>query len=362
MASSAPTATMRLFGRTPQGEEVMLVTLAGAGGMTARIMTWGGSVQSVVVPDRQGTLADVTLGHATLDEYLAHPQYFGATCGRFANRIARGRFSLDGRAYQLACNDGANALHGGLAGFDKANWQIAALRQGTVPAVTMRHVSPDGEEGYPGTVTVEATFSLRPEGLLAVDYTATTDAPTILNLTNHAYWNLAGEGAAEGAMEHWVSIFAEAYLPTDTGSIPTGEVRAVAGTAFDFRAPRQVSERLRDASDAQIAIGRGYDHNFVLSPMPVATPRPVARAEHRPSGRTMTVWSDQPGLQFYSGNFLDGRTMGKSGRLYRMGDAVVFEPQLFPDAPNQPAFASARLDPGETYRHRMGWQFSVDAA
>lgn len=337
----------------------MLVTLAGSNGMQAAIMSWGASLQSMLVPDRHGRVADVTLGHATLDEYLAQRQYFGATCGRYANRIAGGRFMLDGREYRLACNDGANALHGGTTGFDSVNWQIVDVAGGEAPSVTLRHISPDGDEGYSGTLTVDATYALRPDGMLALDYVATTDAPTIVNLTNHAYWNLAGEGAAEGAMGHHVTIHASAFLPTDAGSIPTGEVRAVEGTPFDFRTPQRVDARLRDASDAQIAIGRGYDHNYVVSMVPTKAPRPVARASHRSSGRTMTVWSDQPGMQFYSGNFLDGRTKGKAGQLYRMGDAVVFEPQLFPDAPNQPDFASAWLDPGQTYRHRMGWQFGI---
>ncbi len=346
--------TAAVFGLMPDGRPVPAVTIADARGVTATVIAWGATLQSLVVPGRDGP-ADVVLGHATLGEYLAHPQYFGAAVGRYANRIARGRFTLDGIDYQVPVNDGANALHGGPAGFDKRLWDVVAANG---EAVTLRHVSPAGEEGFPGTLTVDATYRLT-DAALTIDYRATTDAPTIVNVTNHAYWNLGGEGSAAGAMGHVVTIPAGDFLPTDAGAIPTGEVRPVAGTPFDFRTPRTVGDRVRNARDAQIALGRGYDHCWVIEREVTPDLHPMATAVDPASGRGFELWSNQPGVQFYSGNFLDGTTRGKGGQLCRAGDAVVFEPQVFPDTPNQPAFGSARLDPGEVYRnvieYRLHW-------
>lgn len=331
-----------------------MVTLTNANGVAATIMAWGATLLSLVMPGREGP-ADVILGHATLAQYLDHPQYFGATVGRFVNRIARGRFTLDGTAYQVPVNDGANSLHGGTAGFDKRLWAIVAAGDG---AVALRQVSADGEEGYPGTLTVDATYALSDDDALTIDYRASTDAPTIVNITNHSYWNLGGEGSAGGAMDHVVTIPADAYLPTDAGAIPTGEIRQVAGTAFDFRQPRAVGDRVRDAADAQIVFGRGYDHNWVVGRAVTADEHLMARVAH-PSGRGFELWSNQPGVQFYSGNFLDGTTRGKAQRLYRAGDALVFEPQIFPDTPNQPAFGTARLAPGDVYRNVMTYRLTT---
>lgn len=227
--------------------------------------------------------------------------------------------------------------------------------------MTLRHVSPDGDQGYPGTLTVTATYTLGDDMTLSVDYRATTDRPTLVNLSNHVYWNLAGEGSAEGAMGHFLTIPADHYLPTDAGAIPTGELRRVAGTAFDFRKPAPIGARVRDASDEQIRLGRGYDHNWVVARECSPEPRLLARVEEPGSGRIMDILSNQPGLQFYSGNFLDGTSVGKTGRLYRMGDAIVLEPQMFPDTPNQPEFGSLRLDPGQTYRNLIAWRFSTGA-
>ena len=346
------------FGTGPAGEAVEAITLGNRRGTSARILTWGAAIQSVLVPDRDGRHADVALGYADMEGYLARSEYFGATVGRVANRIAGGRFTLDGEVYRTPVNNGANSLHGGATGFDKVNWEVVAA-DGSGGSVILRHVSPHMDQGYPGTLTVTAAYSLDESDTLAVEYRATTDRPTLVNLSNHAYWNLAGEGSAEGAMGHVLTIPAEHYLPTDSGAIPTGEFRPVAGTPFDFRRPTPVGARVRDASDEQIVFGKGYDHNWVIARAPSAEPRLLARLEHPGSGRVLEVHSDQPGVQFYSGNFLDGGIAGKSGRLYRQGDAIVLEPQMFPDTPNRPEFGSVRLAPGESYRNRILFRFGV---
>lgn len=347
------------FGQMPDGRVVSAITLTNGSGMTVRIIALGAAIQSVIVPDRDGRPADVALGYPTLDGYLADPQYFGATVGRVANRIAQGRFELDGKTYQLPVNNGPNSLHGGVTGFDKVLWDVVAIEAGDSPSVTLRYVSPDGDQGYPAELTATATYSLNDQNELSVDYRATTDAPTIVNISNHGYWNMAGEGASAGAMGNLLTIPADEYSPTDATAIPTGEFRKVDGTAFDFRTATPVGARVRDAADEQIRFGRGYDHNWVISRERSAEPRMIALLEDPVSGRTMEVISDQPGLQFYSGNFFEGTIVGKSGRLYRMGDAIVLEPQMFPDTPNQPAFGSVRLDPGQEYQNRMVFRFST---
>lgn len=347
------------FGHMPDGRVVGAVTLTNDAGMTVRIIALGAAIQAVVVPDRDGQPADVALGYPTLDGYLADPQYFGATVGRVANRIAQGRFELDGKTYQTPVNNGPNALHGGTVGFDKVLWEITSVEGGDTPSVTLRYVSPDGDQGYPGELTTTATYALNDQNELSVDYSATTNAPTVVNISNHGYWNMAGEGASAGAMGNLLTIPADEYTPTDATAIPTGEFRKVEGTVFDFRTSTPVGARVRDASDEQIRFGRGYDHNWVISRERAAEPRVIARLEDPVSGRTMEVISDQPGLQFYSGNFFDATIVGKAGQIYRMGDAIVLEPQMFPDTPNQPAFGSVRLDPGQTYRNHMVFRFSA---
>ena len=347
--------TRERFGTLPDGRTIERISLASRSGLSAAIITYGASIQSLCVPDRNGKLADVTLGHATIDEYVARPQYFGSTVGRVANRIAGGRFELDGREYVLPRNNGANTLHGGECGFDKTVWEIVAEAPGSV---TLRHVSPDGDQGFPATLTVTAQYTLG-DDFLSVEYRATSDGPTIVSLSNHVYWNLAGEGSAQGAMGHRLMIPAEHYLPTDAGAIPTGEFRPVEGTPFDFRDARTIGARVRDAGDEQIRFGKGYDHNWVVARQVGVEPRLLARLEDLDSGRAMETWSNQPGIQFYSGNFLDSTSIGKSGRLYRMGDAVALEPQMFPDTPNQPEFGSLRLSPGEVYRNIIIWRFST---
>ena len=347
------------FGHMPDGTVGEAITLSTARGMTATILTLGASVQSVVVPDRAGKPADVVLGYDDLAGYIAKPNYFGATVGRVANRIAKGRFTIDGKSYQTPVNDGPNALHGGTKGFDKVVWSIVSTKGGAKPRVTLRYVSPDGDQGYPGTLTATATYSLDDQGDVAVDYGATTDKSTVVNLSNHTYWNLNGEGSAAGAMGLKLMIPAQSYTPTDATAIPTCEMRLVSGTAFDFRTATAIGLRVRDGRDEQLRFGRGYDHNWVVSKTKPQSMQVMARVEDPLSGRMMEVLSDQPGLQFYSGNFLDGTITGKAGHIYRGGDAIVLEPQMFPDSPNHPAFGSVRLDPGQAYANHIVFRFSA---
>ena len=354
-------ASQSTFGKLPDGRSVPAVTLTNGNGISATIIALGATLQSVVMPDRDGKKADVALGYDNLSDYIDQPQYFGSTVGRFANRLAGGRFKLDGKTWQTPINNGANALHGGTLGFDKVLWDVTSVKSGPTASVTLRYVSPDGDQGYPGTMTVDAIYSLDENDDLRIEYVATTDRPTIANITNHAYWNLSGEGSANGAMGHVVTIPAESYLPTDSGAIPTGEYRPVAGTVFDFRKPTAIGERVRDASDEQIVFGRGYDHNWVIGRQVTADQHLMARVEDPASGRGFELWSNQPGLQMYSGNFFDATSHGKSRKIYRMGDALVMEPQIFPDAPNQKNFPNARLAPGETYRNVMTYRFTTGA-
>jgi aldose 1-epimerase len=347
------------FGILGDGQTVEAITLTNQHGVTVRIIALGASVQSLTTPDRNGKPADVVLGYANLADYLAKPQYFGSTVGRFANRIAKGRFVLDGKSYQLATNNGPNSLHGGLRGFDKVLWKVDGVSRGASAAVTFSYASPDGEEGYPGALAVAATYRLNDDNELSIEYRATTDKPTLVNITNHSYFNLAGEGSADGVMRHLLTIPAAQFTPVDSTLIPTGEFRSVEGTAFDFRHAKAIGRDIRSGNDEQILFGKGYDHNWVISRGPVQAPRLVARVEEPESGRVLEVLSNQPGIQFYSGNFLDGTVVGKSGRAYRQGDAFVLEPQLFPDTPNQPAFGSARLQPGVTYVNQIIYRFSV---
>ncbi len=347
------------FGMMPDGTPCEGITLRNSRGVTARIIAYGATLQSLVVPDRQGAGADVVLGYSDLDSYLSKPEYFGATVGRVANRIAHGRFALDGKTYELDRNDAANTLHGGRRGFDKVLWRVAAVKRGQIASVELQFVSPDGEEGFPGTLTTTATYALSDQNELSVEYRATTDRPTVVNLSNHTYWNLAGEGTAAGAMGLRLMIAADRYLPVDATLIPTGELRAVQGTVFDFRKSKVIGRDVRDASDPQIIFGKGFDHNWVVGDAPADAPRLQARVEDPASGRALEVWSKEPGLQFYSGNFLAGTRVGKSGHLYRQGDGIALEPQRFPDIVNQPAFGSARLDPGQVYRHQIIFKLLV---
>ena len=359
LAQSAAAAEARRvdFGSLDDGTRIEAVELSNGNGMSVRIMTLGATIQSLSVPDRDGNSGDIVLGYATPAEYLAKPQYFGATVGRYANRIAKGRFSLDGREYVLETNDGPNHLHGGTHGLDKVVWTLEAAATGSPARAVFTYSSPDGAGGYPGKLDVRATFSLGDDNTLTVDYQAKTDKPTIVNITNHSYFNLAGEDGTTGVMEHRLTIDADRFTPVDSTLIPTGELRPVAGTPFDFRQAHAIGLRIRDGHDQQIRYGRGYDHNFVINGADGSLRRAVV-VEDPDSGRIMELWTTAPGVQFYSGNFLDATTVGKSGRVYRQGDALCLEPQVYPDSPNHPDFPSARLDPGQTYENRMEYRFS----
>ncbi|MBA2079938.1 aldose epimerase family protein [Rhodanobacter sp. PCA2] len=357
--AQASDATRATFGSMPDGQKVEVVTLDDGHGFTARVISLGASLQSLMLPDRHGKLADVVLAYPNLQDYLAKPQYFGSTVGRYANRIGHGRFALDGKSYQLTLNDGPNALHGGVKGFDKVVWSVVKVVKGPEPSVTLQYVSPDGDQGFPGTLTATATYTLKADHELDIDYSATTDKPTIVNLSNHTYWNLGGEGS--GTIYHDIlTIPGDSITPVDATLIPTGEFRPVAGTVYDFRAGKPIGQDIRDGKEAQLLLGRGYDMNWVISRTGAAQPRMVAKVADPHSGRVLTLYSAQPGLQFYSGNFLDGTSTGTSGRVYRQGDAFVLEPQQFPDTPNHPAFGSGRLAPGQTYRNHIVYRFSVE--
>lgn len=349
------------FGHMPDGAQVDAVVLSNGHGAKARVIGLGAALQSLSVPDRDGKSVNIVLGYPSLDGYLTKPQYFGATVGRYANRIAKGHFVLDGHPYSVPANDGANSLHGGTRGFDKVLWSIGEMKHDKDKAsVTLRYTSPDGDMGYPGRLQVTATYTLDENNRLSIDYRARTDKPTIVNLSNHAYWNLAGEGSGSVLAQH-LTIPADAYLPVDATAIPTGEIRKVDHTVFDFRQGKPIGQDIRDGEEGQLLSGRGYDHNWVISRSMTAVPRMVARVEDPVSGRVLTLKSSQPGLQFYSGNFLDGTTIGTGGRVYRQGDAFVLEPQLFPDTPNQPSFGSARLAPGHEYRNLIIYEFGTEA-
>ena len=352
--------TSEPFGETADGEAVELYTLTNANGMEVKILTYGGIVQSISVPDRDGNLANVTLNQSDLEGYLDGHPYFGNITGRYANRIARGTFTLDGEMYRLALNNGENTLHGGELGFDKVVWDASEVTDGDGVGLQLSRTSPDGEEGYPGALAVEVTYTLTDDDEIRIDYHATTDAPTVVNLTNHAYWNLSGEGAGS-TYDHELQINASNYTPVDPTLIPTGEIAPVAGTAFDFTQPHAIGERIRDGSDDQLRIGQGYDHNFVLDrPSPDDASMIVAAEAYDPaSGRVLTVSTTEPGIQFYSGNFLDGTVVGESGQVYRQGDGFALETQHYPDSPNQPDFPSTVLLPGEDYATTTIYAFST---
>ncbi len=326
-----------------------------AGALSARILPLGATLQSLCVPDRDGIPADVVLGFDDVQSYRDRPSWFGVTVGRYANRIAGGRFTLDGRNHVLETNNAPNHLHGGSDGFDQRLWDVADTGSDADGAwVRLTLTSPDGDAGYPGTLHASATYTVTPDAL-TIDYAATSDAPTVVNLTNHAFFDLSGTG---DALRHRLTIAADQFLPVDATSIPTGERRGVAGTPFDFRVPHAIGDRVRDGRDDQIAIGRGYDHNFIVRGE-AGILRPAAELVDPASGRTMTLSITAPGLQLYSGNFLGGAEPGKGGRLYRQGDAVCLEPQAWPDTPNRPDFPSARLDPGATWRSSMRFAFTA---
>jgi len=358
-AADAAEAKRTPAGTLKDGTAIEAVTLSNAHGVSARILSYGATLQSLMGPDRNGKIADVMLGYDDLASYVDHPNFFGVTVGRFANRIAGGRFTLDGKPYQLPLNDKVNSLHGGGKGFDKVAWKIVSATNGPTATLVLGYRSPDGDSGYPGNLDVTVTYTLDEAGNLGIAYDARTDKPTIVNMTNHGIFDLGGEGSAMGAYGHRLTIPAKAITPVDDKLIPTGTLQPVAGTVFDFRNGRIVGEGIRDGRDQQIRYGHGYDHNFALDKGLTAEPELAARLEDPVSGRVLEVLTTEPGVQFYTGNFLDGTFIGKKGHLYRMGDGIALEPQKFPDAPNKPNFVSARVDPGKPYHHAMIYRLSV---
>jgi len=355
VSTSMTGAARAPFGVRADETAIEGVTLRNANGTTAVVITLGATLQALHVADRNGQMADVVLGYDDAMSYFERPQYFGSTIGRCANRIAGARFELDGDVHLLEANDGPNHLHGGAAGFDRRVWTIEAIEQGPEAKVVMTLECADGEGGYPGALFVTATYSLSDADELTIAYEATTTRPTIVNITNHSFFNLGGGG---DALDHRLTLHAARYTPVDEALIPTGALAPVAGTPFDFRAPTPVGARIRDGRDAQVAIGHGYDHHFVIEGA-AGQLRPAARLEHEASGRVMDLLITAPGLQFYSGNFLNGSVIGKKGCSYRQGDGLCLEPQAYPDAPNQPRFPSVRLDPGKTYSNRMVLRFTT---
>jgi aldose 1-epimerase len=343
---------MQTFGTLPSGEDVPIYTLRNAHGVEARISAYGATLVSLRVPDRDGNLADVILGFDSLEGYLGDHPYFGAVVGRYGNRIASGKFTLDGQEYTLATNNGANSLHGGNRGFDKVLW--TGGMEGD--RLTLTYVSPDGEEGYPGTLTATVIYSLTEDNALQIDYEATSDQPTVVNLTNHAYFNLADAGAST-ILDHQMMLNADAFTPVDEGLIPTGEIRPVEGTPFDFREPTAIGARI-DADDEQIRFGGGYDHNFVLNRTTEGLAL-AARVYEPTTGREMEVVTTEPGVQFYTGNFLDGTITGKGGVIYQHRSGFCLETQHYPDSPNQTDFPSTVLRPGATYQSTTLYRFSV---
>ena len=334
------------FGVTADGRPIDLITLRNARGMVVRAMTFGGIVLSVSVPDRAGHFDDVVLGHDDAGGYFSNAPYFGALIGRYGNRIARGRFTLDGHTYTLATNNGANHLHGGVRGWDQQVWNAAPFHDRRGVGVILTHTSSDGDEGYPGRVEATVTYTLTDANELRIDYLATTDRPTIINLTQHSYFNLAGSRASD-VLGHQLMIAADRYTPVDAGLIPTGELAPVQGTPFDFRVSTPIGARI-DQKDTQLEYGKGYDHNFVLnregSALVVA-----ARVLEPVTGRTLELSTTEPGLQFYSGNFLDGTIAGKGGAKYDRRSGFCLETQHYPDSPNHANFPSTVLRPGQPY-------------
>jgi aldose 1-epimerase len=350
-----PGITKSIFGKTPEGQVSELYKLTNANGMQVAITNYGGRVVSILVPDKHGKMADVVIGFDHLDGYLGNNPYFGALIGRYGNRIANARFKLDGVEYKLAANNGPNSLHGGVKGFDKVLW-TARESSKNPPALELTYVSKDGEEGYPGTLTTKVVYTLEAGNALRIDYHATTDKDTVLNLTNHSYFNLAGEGSGD-ILKQVMMINADRYTPVDANLIPTGELAKVEGTPFDFRKPTAIGARIND-DNPQLKLAGGYDHNFVLN-RTGSGPSLAARAFDPESGRELEVLTTQPGIQFYTGNFLDGTIHGKGGKIITRRSAFCLETQHFPDSPNHPKFPTSELKPGQAYHYTTIYKFST---
>lgn len=360
--SSSSSLQESVFGKMPDGKEAKIFTLTNKNGLVARVTEYGAILVSLTVPDRDGKLADVTHGYDDLEGWLSNTSYFGATVGRFGNRIAHGKFTLDGKEYTLATNNDPGgipcALHGGIVGFDKVLWSGEGFEKDGERGVKLTYVSADGEEGYPGELTVEVTYTLNDANQLIWEAKATTKAPTVLNIVHHSYWNLSGDPTTS-INDNILTLYADEYLPTDAGLIPTGEKAPVAGTPMDFTKPTAIGERV-EADFEALKLGGGYDHAWVLNQTPDGQLWKAAKVEDPKSGRVMELSTNQPAVQFYGGNFLDGTATGKGGVAYQHRTALCLETEIYPDAPNKPEFPSAVLRPGETYHHKMVHTFSAE--
>ena len=345
------------FGKTKDGISVDLYSLTNANGMKVSITNYGGIITSIIVPDKDGNMGDVVLGFDNLDDYMKKSPYFGCIVGRYGNRIAKGKFTLNGKTYTLAVNNGPNHLHGGIVGFDKVVWDAEEVRGGDYVGLKLSYLSKDGEEGYPGNLSVAVTYLLTNDNEIKIQYEATTDQPTLCNLTNHSYFNLA-DGGASPILDQELMINADSFTPIDETSIPTGELKPVEGTPFDFRKPKKIGLDIDD-DNQQLRNGQGYDHNFVLNGK-AGTLRLVATAVDPSTGRVLEVLTEEPGVQLYTGNFLDGSITGKNGIVYGYRHGFCLETQHYPDSPNHPNFPSTVLNPGEKYHTTTIYKFSVE--
>ena len=352
----ALTIDKKPFGTAPSGKAADLYTLSN-GTLQAKITNYGGIIVSLDVPDRSGKTVDVVLGYNTLDEYVKDSPYFGALVGRYANRIAKGKFTLNGKEYTLLVNNGPNALHGGKVGFDKVVWDAEPFKTANAVGLKLTYLSKDMEEGYPGNLKVTVRYSLTADNTLEIQYEATTDQPTVLNLSNHSYFNLAGEGSGD-VLGQVMMINADRFLPVDDTLIPTGELRAVKGTPFDFTQPKLIGEGIK-ADDEQVKFGNGWDHCWVINQTKPGENTLVCRVTDPKSGRTMEMHTTEPAVQFYSGNFLDGKNVGKSGKAYNFRNAFCLEAEHYPDTPNHHKFPTTTLKPGQTYRQTTTYKFSA---
>jgi aldose 1-epimerase len=347
------------FGKTPDGQAIDKYVLTNKGGAEAAITNYGGAIVSIKVPDRNGKLADVVLGYDAAEGYVNDKSHFGGIIGRYGNRIAHAQFVLHGKTYTLAKNNGENSLHGGLKGFDKALWRAKILSTKGAQSLKLSYLSKDGQEGFPGNLKVTVIYTWTDRNALMIEYSATTDKPTVLNLTNHSYFNLAGQGSGN-ILGHLLTIHADKFTPVDATLIPTGELRDVAGTPFDFRKPTAIGARIEE-DDEQLRLGGGYDHNFVIRPVEELGPSfSAARVVEPSTGRVMEVWTTEPGVQFYTGNFLDGKVAGKGGATYPKRSAFCLETQHYPDSPNKSTFPSVVLEPGALYHTITKYKFSVE--
>ena len=353
--TNSPSALLRAYGKLADQTPINQVTLTNSNGVSVDVINYGGIITRIETPDSNGNMGNIVLGMDNLEDYTNATTYFGAIIGRFGNRIANGKFSLNGTDYQLATNDGANHLHGGVQGFDKKVWTMAPFSTENSAGVTLKLISPDGDQGYPGTLTTQVTYTLTNKNTLDMQFVAETDKPTIINMTQHSYFNLAGKG---DILDHQMQINSNAITPVDSGLIPTGELMQVAGTPFDFRNSKAIGKDI-NIDDEQLKLGKGYDHNFVLKNKPNHDLIEAANVYEPSSGRTLTVYTEEPAVQFYSGNFLDGSSKQASGLVHKLRSGFCLEPQHFPDAPNQPRFPSTTLLPGEVYSTRIVYEFGT---